>query len=165
MLPPDDGHKRCGAAGACPSRVLDRRRFLAVAGSSAGAALVAGAVAGCGDKSSAPFGKVAAGNVSTLATGAVMVIGNAVIARDAGGIYAMTGVCTHMGCTVHDVSHDLANGLRCPCHGSSYDPNGVVIGGPAPAPLQHYAVTIAADGSLTIDGDRPVPAATRTPAA
>ena len=143
---------------------LDRRRFLSIAsiaGSSAGLALVAGAVpAACGGKNEAPFGKLAAGNISALTTGAVMIIGAvAVIARDAEGVYAMTGVCTHMGCTV------LANGLRCPCHGSSYNPNGVVIGGPAPSPLQHYAVTIAPDGSLTIDGDQPVSATTRTPVA
>ena len=164
MPPKDDEH--CGAPRAdSATPALDRRRFLSIAGSSAGLVLVAGAVPACGDPNEAPFGQVAAGNISALSLGAVMVIGKAVIARDADGVYAMTGVCTHMGCIVHDVAHVLANGLRCACHGSSYDSNGVVLGGPAPRPLQHYAVTIAADGSLTIEGDKPVSATTRTPVA
>jgi nitrite reductase/ring-hydroxylating ferredoxin subunit len=162
MVPPDDDDKRCGARGASPAQVLNRRRFLSLASTSAGAVMVAGAAPGCG-KEPPPFGKVAAGNISALAVGAVLVTSPVVVARDAQGVYGMTAICTHLGCTVHDVSHVLDNGLRCACHGSAYDPLGAVTHGPAPRPLQHYAVSIAADGTLTVDGDQPVSVDARTP--
>jgi hypothetical protein len=44
-----------------------------------------------------------------------------------------------------------------------FDGNGNVTQGPARAPLQHYQVTIAADGSITIDGSKPVAANVRVP--
>lgn len=150
--------------GAPPPAALDRRRFLSIAGSSAGAVLVAGAVPACGGQN-APFGKVAAGNVSALPVGTLLVVGQVIVARDAQGVYGMTAICTHMGCTVHDVGHILDDGAHCACHGSTYDSNGAVTHGPATRPLQHYAVTIAADGTLTVDGDQPVAVDTRTPVA
>jgi Rieske Fe-S protein len=88
---------------------------------------------------------------------------NVVVARDAGGVYAMSAVCTHAGCLLDDSSSTIAAGLFCPCHGSSFDGNGGVTGGPARSPLQHYAVTLAADGSITVDGSQPVSPDTRTP--
>ena len=163
MLPPDDDQKRCGAAGACPAPELGRRRFLSIAGSSASAVLLAGAVPACGASDGPPFGKVAVGNVSALPVGTLLIMGNVIVARDDQGVYAMTAICTHMGCMVRNVSHTLDGGAHCPCHGSIYDANGAVTQGPAPRPLQHYAVTLAADGTLTVDGGQPVPAETRTP--
>jgi len=163
MLPPDDDQKRCGAAGACPAPELGRRRFLSIAGSSASAVLLAGTVPACGASDGPPFGKVAAGNVSALPVGKLLVMGNLIVARDAGGLYAMTAICTHMGCIVRNVSQSVDSPIHCPCHGSMYDGNGAVTQGPAPRPLQHYAVTVAADGTLTVDGGQPVSAETRTP--
>ena len=77
---------------------------------------------------------------------------NFVVARDANGLYAMSAVCTHAGCLLDDTSNTIAAGLSCPCHGSSFDGNGRVTRGPAGSPLEHYAVTIGADGSITVDG-------------
>lgn len=50
---------------------------------------------------------------------------------------ALSSVCTHQGCHVRP-----AGGfLQCPCHGSTYDLEGEVVRGPAPAPLYEYPVT------------------------
>lgn len=88
---------------------------------------------------------------------------NFVVARDANGVYAMSAVCTHAGCLLDDGSDKIASGLSCPCHGSTFDGNGSVTNGPARSPLQHYVVTIATDGSMTVDGSQSIPASPRTP--
>ncbi len=49
------------------------------------------------------------------------------IVREAGSVYALSLVCTHLGCTVN-VAADV---LRCPCHGSVFDRRGNVRRGPA----------------------------------
>ena len=69
-------------------------------------------------------GPVSGGNVSALAVGALVVMSNVVVARDSNGVYAMSGVCTHAGCLLNDGSDTIANGLNCPCHGSTFDGNG-----------------------------------------
>ena len=51
--------------------------------------------------------------------------------RKGDGFRAMSGICTHLGCTVN---RD-ADGFRCPCHGSVFDEDGQVLSGPAPRPL------------------------------
>ncbi|HVT09574.1 MAG TPA: Rieske (2Fe-2S) protein [Polyangia bacterium] len=120
------------------------------------------ALPACGPPTgSPPTGPVAVGNISALAVGAMLVKSNVVVARDAGGVYAMSAVCTHEGCLLNESSDTIAAGLSCPCHGSTFDGAGNVTRGPARAPLQHYAVMIGADGSLTVDGDQPVAASTR----
>ena len=60
-----------------------------------------------------------------------------------GTVVAFSAVCTHQGCTV------LAeqSGIRCPCHGSTYDLTGANTGGPAPSPLPKIEVTVA-DGQV-----------------
>jgi len=61
-------------------------------------------------------------------------------------LYAMTLVCTHAGCEASVSSQEVV----CPCHGSIYDANGNVLRGPAPSPLEHYAVSEDGSGNLTI---------------
>ncbi|MBZ0258728.1 Rieske 2Fe-2S domain-containing protein, partial [bacterium] len=46
------------------------------------------------------------------------------------GIAAMSLVCTHLGCIVQPSTQ----GFLCPCHGSKFDRDGNVKGGPAPRP-------------------------------
>jgi Rieske Fe-S protein len=145
--------------------MLDRREVLSLAGKTTGLIIVGMALPGClNPTGSPPSGPVNAGNVSALSVGALLVMSNVVVARDANGVYAMSGVCTHAGCLVDDSSSTIAAGLSCPCHGSKFDGNGSVTRGPAPTPLQHYAVTIAADGTITVDGSQLVTPDTRTPA-
>jgi len=65
-----------------------------------------------------------------------------------GSLYAVTSVCTHMGC---DVLYDSGLGhLRCPCHGSEYGLDGHNIKGPAKRPLKPYNVTVR-DGHVAIE--------------
>ncbi|KAA0888347.1 ubiquinol-cytochrome c reductase iron-sulfur subunit [Oryzomonas rubra] len=52
--------------------------------------------------------------------------------RSGDDIYALSLVCTHLGCTVNVT----ADGLSCPCHGSQFDRGGNVVKGPADRPLR-----------------------------
>ena len=69
--------------------------------------------------------------------------------RDAGGLYAISAICTHQGCTVDFQS--AASGFHCPCHGSTFSFNGLVEGGPATRPLVHYGVCLGGPGVAEID--------------
>ena len=148
----------------CCKRAVNRRELLMLAGATTGLMVLGGAVSGCGSPTGTPpSGPVAAGNISALTVGSLLVMTNFVVAMDANGVYAMSAVCTHAGCLLDDGSDKIASGLSCPCHGSTFDGNGSVTNGPARSPLQHYAVAIAADGGLTVDGSHPVSTSTRTP--
>jgi len=156
-MPMNDNHDPCGA---CRRQSLNRRDIL-VAGAATGALVV---LPGCGPQTgSPPTGPIPAGNMSALAVGGMLAMSNVVVARDANGVYAMSAVCTHAGCLLSENSPEISAGLSCPCHGSTFDGDGNVTRGPARAALQHYKVTIAADGSITVDGSQPVAASTRTP--
>jgi Rieske Fe-S protein len=79
--------------------------------------------------------------------------------KDATGIYAMTTICTHQGCTV-----GLPTGVQiiCPCHGSIYDLSGGNLQGPAVSPLVHLAVTEATPGGfLSVNTTQSVAATVR----
>lgn len=138
--------------------------MLSLAGASTGLLVVGAALPACGHPTGTPpTGPVDVGNISALSVGTMLTMANVVVARDATGVYAMSAICTHAGCYLDDGVRTIAAGLSCPCHGSAFDGAGRVTRGPASAPLQHYAVAIAADGTITIDGSQPVAATTRTP--
>jgi Rieske Fe-S protein len=71
-----------------------------------------------------------------------------VIAQFKQGMFAaLDAICTHMNCTVSYVALNVE--LECPCHGSTYEVDGTVIGGPAPLPLTRFTAT--SDGTtLTV---------------
>lgn len=73
------------------------------------------------------------------------------------GIHAISSVCTHLGCIVA-ISE---TGFQCPCHGSKYNENGKVIGGPAPRNLAWLEVSQNLDGTLAVDTARAVPVGTK----
>ena len=56
--------------------------------------------------------------------------------RDKGETYALSLVCTHLGCTLSANGHELS----CPCHGSRFDRRGNVLHGPADRPLRRLRV-------------------------
>lgn len=84
-----------------------------------------------------------------------------VVARDAGGLYAMSAVCPHNGCVVAVVSGAATS---CPCHGSTFDNNGVRRSGPATRSLIHHPLSVCS-GRVYVDPSRSIAVTTRTPAA
>lgn len=65
------------------------------------------------------------------------------------GIYAISAVCTHLGCIARYKSDEKV--IACPCHGSRFDLEGNVVHGPAPRPLPWLDVTQDAVGNLVVD--------------
>lgn len=59
----------------------------------------------------------------------------------------LSSICTHLGCTVNRSDR----GYHCPCHGSVFDEQGVVKGGPAPRGLDWFAVSLSKDKRLLVD--------------
>lgn len=71
------------------------------------------------------------------------------ILRSADGFYAVSAVCTHLGCITQWKPED--NQIECPCHGSKFKRNGTVVAGPAPRTLPHFAIRLMPDGGLLVD--------------
>ena len=69
--------------------------------------------------------------------------------RKGNSFRAVSAICTHLGCTVNRNANGV--GFHCPCHGSQFNDNGVVTGGPAPKPLPWFLVSLSRDGRLVID--------------
>ena len=64
-------------------------------------------------------------------------------------IFVIYARCTHLGCTPDWKASE--NKFKCPCHGSGFYKDGINFEGPAPRPLERYAIRIADDGQLEID--------------
>jgi cytochrome b6-f complex iron-sulfur subunit len=64
-----------------------------------------------------------------------------------GQLGAISLVCTHLGCTVNRVT----TGFLCPCHGSQYDVDGMVVSGPAPKTLPWHAIKNIPGDMIEID--------------
>lgn len=85
--------------------------------------------------------------------------------REGNTFYAVSAVCTHLGCTVRAEALPrpetasiegsplrLTHRFLCPCHGSRYSGDGTNQTGPAPRPLAWYHLSLAADdGQLVVD--------------
>lgn len=69
--------------------------------------------------------------------------------RNAEGIYALSTVCTHLGCTPNWLSSEKK--FKCPCHGSGFFVSGINFEGPAPRPLERYRIIMAEDGQIIVD--------------
>ena len=111
------------------------------------------------------------GNISTIQGSAVnglitlgidtnsplSAVGSVVLLKYANGILlvahisvdsfvALSGICTHQGCTITSYSSQL---FTCLCHGSEFNTGGQVVRGPASSPLAQFP-TQYANNTLTI---------------
>lgn len=92
------------------------------------------------------------------------------IGRDQRGLYAISAVCTHLGCTVKMLNLNqprtveiggkptqIAQEFQCPCHGSKYYGDGTNYAGPAPRPLDWYPLEVSPDdGQLVVNSSQTV---------
>lgn len=80
------------------------------------------------------------------------------IIADSRGVYAMSAVCTHLGCITRFRSESRV--IACPCHGSVFNMEGDVMGGPAPRPLPWLEVRLNEREELVVDTSVIIPAGT-----
>jgi nitrite reductase/ring-hydroxylating ferredoxin subunit len=93
-----------------------------------------------------------------------------IVARDAAGAYAMSGICTHQCCLISICSDAACTtigtnpgeckstsvgspaqtgaAMICPCHGSAFSIDGKVLTGPAVRSLPHYALSFEGDDAI-----------------
>lgn len=144
----------------------ESRRRICKAGLALGAAAI---VPGCGSAAKQPtctLNAYAVGYASDVAMNAAVMRMtpemNIFVCHDKNGYYALDAGCTHLGCDVSAVNAaDVSKGFACPCHGATYDANGLKPTSPAPTPLQHYQLCVQPSGTLLVDFTQPVDATVR----
>jgi len=76
------------------------------------------------------------------------------VVRGPEGYYALSAICTHLGCLTAFKSE--LGIIACPCHGSKFNRDGVKVAGPAPKPLPRLRMWLNDDGELMVDRSSPV---------
>ena len=85
--------------------------------------------------------------------------------RDSSRYHAISGICTHLGCTVkfspfmmpqeetvRQFTYRALGEFHCPCHGSKFRGEGTNFAGPAPRPLACFHLELSrATGELVVD--------------
>jgi len=71
------------------------------------------------------------------------------------GFFALSAVCTHLGCLTA-WNQDLGI-IACPCHGSKFTRTGEKIEGPAPEPLPWLKTWVSDEGDLMVDRSTDIP--------
>lgn len=66
-----------------------------------------------------------------------------------GGLMALYQRCVHLGCRVPFC--EASQWFECPCHGSKYNKAGEYRLGPAPRGLDRFPITVADDGTVTVN--------------
>lgn len=75
------------------------------------------------------------------------------------GFFALSAICTHLGCTPRWFQAE--DKFKCPCHGSGFrgfagelaaaNKLGRNFEGPAPRPLERLKISLADDGQIVVD--------------
>jgi cytochrome b6-f complex iron-sulfur subunit len=86
---------------------------------------------------------------SALPKARIAYAGQACLPGMEAGIVAIYQKCVHLGCRVPACL--TSQWFECPCHGSQYNRVGEKKGGPAPRGLDRFPVSVAADGTVTVD--------------
>jgi cytochrome b6-f complex iron-sulfur subunit len=71
------------------------------------------------------------------------------IVRGEKQLFALSTVCTHLGCTPNWMATEEM--FKCPCHGSGFKKSGINFEGPAPRPLERYRVALNDEGRIIVD--------------
>jgi Rieske Fe-S protein len=136
------------------SQPVSRRDVLVVAGKAALAVAGAAAVAGVGrflafDANPPAPTRFELEGPKAYAVGSTTLVpeAHAWLVRDERGFFALSRICTHLGCSVNQ----SPGGFLCPCHGSRFAGDGRVLSGQAKLPLPRYLVGLAEDGRLWVD--------------
>lgn len=100
--------------------------------------------------------RFAVGRPEDVPVGTVLVLTRqrVFVVREEKGFYALSAVCTHLGCITRYEAEQ--RGFFCPCHGSRYGLTGQVTGGPAPQALVRLQLTLEQD-QLVVDAARQAP--------
>ena len=137
--------------------LLSRRYFLEVVGASAIGIAAAGSVVLSGEYLSPnvvkePPTKFKAGLPENYPPGSVTLDKEQkvfIIRAREGYFYALSAVCTHLGCITNWKEDEGI--VACPCHGSKFDRDGTKIAGPAPRSLLRFAILLNDQGQLIVD--------------
>ncbi len=112
-----------------------------------------------------PTARFKVGSPSDFADGITYIEARRLFIRRSGNqFYAMSAICTHLGCTVKPEAGVTqgSSEFHCPCHGSRYRDDGTNYAGPAPRPLERYRLEVAPDdGQVLVDSGAPVDKAFR----
>jgi cytochrome b6-f complex iron-sulfur subunit len=73
--------------------------------------------------------------------------------RDEAGLYALSAVCSHLGCTISETD----TGFECPCHGSRFNLQGAALQGPAAKPLEYLELSLTEENLVVLDSSIKVP--------
>ncbi len=105
---------------------------------------------------------VAAGASSAVAVGKAKRITSgsldAWLCQDSGGFYALDNYCPHRGCAVN---FESSGSFSCPCHGATFNFNGVQTNRESPQPMDHLSVCIDSSSNVFIDPNTTVAATVR----
>ena len=74
------------------------------------------------------------------------------IVRTEKTLFALSTVCTHLGCTPNWLAAE--DKFKCPCHGSGFHRDGINFEGPAPRPLERYRIALEDNGEILVDKSR-----------
>ncbi len=77
-----------------------------------------------------------------------------IVKATTGEIYALSTVCTHLGCTPNWLPGEFK--FKCPCHGSGYRITGLNFEGPAPRPLERFSILLDDTGTLMVDKSKKI---------
>ena len=72
----------------------------------------------------------------------------AVLFRTKTGVFAYSAICTHQGCTI--TFNAASKTLKCPCHGSEFDPFNAAKAVVGPATVKLPSVRVAIDGAWVV---------------